>query len=156
MNRVLAFFSIAVFSIFVGSQVTEGALLLPHWKTLSAPEFYAYYAKFGHGIGGFYTVLTVVAALISAIIAGYCAYKKSPALKYALLSVLLSAAFVAFFYIYFKGANQQFFDASLNPEQLKAELISWGNWHWIRVGIEMLALVFLVLTLNVLTAKSQD
>lgn len=78
-------------------------MLLPHWKTLAAAEFYAYYAEFGPGIGSFYTILTVLAALITVTIAGYCVYKKSPALKYALVSVLLSVAFVAFFYVYFKG-----------------------------------------------------
>lgn len=55
---------IAIFSIFVGSQITEGALFVPYWKSLSTEAFYSYYNEFGPGIGQFYTVLTIVAAAI--------------------------------------------------------------------------------------------
>lgn len=153
MNRVLAFLLIAVFATFLGSQITEGALLLPYWKTLPANEFFGYYSEFGPAIGQFYTILTIIAAVIPVFLGIYCFVKKSPALKYSLVSILFSVTFVAFFYIYFKDANQQFLDAALNPDQLKAELRIWGNWHWVRVFVEFLALVFLILTLNILTGK---
>lgn len=153
MNRLLSFGLIAIFAAFVGSQITEGCLLLPYWKTLPAADFYGYYAVFGPGIGKFYTILTILAALIPLFIGTYCFIKKSPAFKYALLSVVFTIAFVAFFYIYFKGANEQFLQGTLAGPELKSELKVWGNWHWVRVGIEVLATIFLALSLNVLTRQ---
>ena len=156
MNQILGFFLVAVFAIFVGSQLTEGFLLLPHWKSLPAAEFYAYYAGFGPVIGRFYTILTIVAAVIPILLSIYCAVKKTRALRYAMVSSLFTIAVLAFFYIYFKGANQQFLDAALEAEQLKAELITWGNWHWSRVGMEFLALLFLILALNRLKTEKRS
>ncbi|MEO1516579.1 MAG: hypothetical protein AAFV95_16250 [Bacteroidota bacterium] len=154
MNRILAFCSIAFFSIFIGTQVAEGALLVPHWKSMSSDEFYEYYAQFGPMIARFYTILTIAAALIPVLVGGYCFYKKSAALSYSLVSIFLSVAFIAFFYIYFKGTNQQFYEAAFGPEQLQAELIIWGYWHWTRVLIEFLALLFLILSLQILTKEA--
>ena len=80
MNRILGYFLITIFSIFFGSQITEGFLLVPYWKTLPASEFYKYYSKFGLIIGRFYTILTVIATLIPIFISIYWIYKKSKAL----------------------------------------------------------------------------
>lgn len=153
MKRSLLFISIAIFSIFIGGQITEGCLLLPYWKTLGATEFYVYYAQFGPSIGKFFTVLTVIAALIPLSYSIYCFAKKSPALKYSVVSTSFAILFVAMFYIYFKDANQQFYDSAFSPEQLKSELITWGQWHWLRVLFEILSLAFLIVTFNVLSKK---
>jgi len=153
MNRILGFFFSAVFSIFLGSQITEGCLLVPYWKTLSATEFYEYYSQFGSIIGRFYTTLTVIAALIPICSSIYCFYKRSRALTYALISSFFTFLGIALFYMYFKDVNQQFFDANFNASQLKSELEIWGNWHWMRVILECIALIFLLLTFNILTNK---
>ncbi len=156
MNRVLAYFSIAIFAIFLGSQITEGALLVPYWKTLSAPEFYHYYFEFGKTIGSFYTVLTLIAALIPVFVCMYCYLKKSAGLRYSIIATFFTFSFIAVFYIYFKGVNQQFYNATFNAIQLKSELNTWGNWHWFRVFLESLALTFLILTFNVLTTEKSQ
>jgi hypothetical protein len=153
MNRILGYFLIAVFSIFFGSQVTEGFLLVPYWKTLSATEFYEYYSQFGLIIGRFYTTLTIIAALIPVSISIYCFYKKSKALTYSLISTVFTFLCIAVFYMYFKDTNQQFFYASFNPAQLKSELETWEYLHWFRVILELLALIFLILTFNIFTKK---
>ena len=59
MKPILLYILVAIFAIFIGSQITEGVLLLPYWKSLSATEFYVFYNNFGQKIGDFYTVLTV-------------------------------------------------------------------------------------------------
>ncbi|MFN0729332.1 hypothetical protein [Polaribacter gochangensis] len=153
MNRALGYFLIAVFSIFFGSQVSEGFLLVPYWKSLSAPAFYKYYSQFGLTIGRFYTILTIIAALIPVSISIYGFYKKSNALTYSLISTVFTFSCIALFYIYFKGINQQFFNASFNPTQLKSELETWEYVHWFRVFLELIALIFLMLSLTVLTKK---
>jgi len=147
MKQFLLFFSVTIFSIFIGSQITEGALLVPYWQSLSSIDFYSYYYEFGPFIGQFYTVLTIIAALIPIIISIYCKSIKSNALKFALVSSFFAILFVSSFYIYFKDTNELFYQATLNDIELKNELVIWSYWHWGRVFIECLSLVFLILTI---------
>ena len=146
MKKFMLFFSVSIFSIFIGSQITEGALLVPYWQSLSSIEFYSYYNEFGPFIGQFYTVLTIIAALIPIVISVYCKSINSNALKFALVSSFFAILFVSSFYIYFKGTNELFYQAALNDIELKKELIIWSYWHWGRVVIECLSLLFLMLT----------
>jgi len=146
MKSFLSFVLLAVFAIFVGSQITEGVLLVPYWQSLSTLEFYSYYSKFGPSIAKFYTFLTILAALIPISIAIYCKLKSKEALKNALISSFFAILFIASFYIYFKGANDLFYQATLNDTELKNELLTWSHWHWSRVIIELLSLLFLILS----------
>jgi hypothetical protein len=145
MKQFLSFFSVSIFAIFIGSQITEGVLLVPYWQSLSSTNFYTYYNEFGATIGQFYTVLTIVAALIPVFFSVYCKSINSKALKYALVSTLFAVFFVASFYMYFKGTNELFFQAAFNEIELKNELVIWSYWHWGRIIIECLSLVFLIL-----------
>lgn len=36
LKQLIRYFSVSIFAIFIGSQITEGFLLLPYWKSLSA------------------------------------------------------------------------------------------------------------------------
>jgi len=122
MNQLVSYLLVAFFSIFVGSQLTEGVILVPYWQSLSAEAFYSYYNTFGPGLGKFYTVLTIIAALIPILLAVYCYRKQSGALKLALISTFFALLFVACFYVYFKGANQLFYDRSLSEQELEQGL----------------------------------
>ncbi len=148
MKQSFAFYLVAIFAIFLGSQIAEGVLLVPYWQSLSAKAFYSFYQKFGPSIGRFYTVLTIIAALIPLSMALIFFLKKSPAFKYAFASASFALLFVASFYIYFKGANTLFYQAALNEELLAMELIRWEKWHWSRIGIELLSLICLILAFS--------
>lgn len=148
MNRILLILLVAIFGIFVGSQITEGILIVPFWKTLSKIEFYEHYTRFGPSIGFFYTVLTILVFLIPITVSIYCYFKNKKALKYSILSSICALLFVSFFYVYFKEANQQFYDNAFDAIQLKLELETWGKWHWFRVLFESLSLFFLILSIN--------
>ncbi|WP_074407710.1 hypothetical protein [Aquimarina megaterium] len=156
MNRILFFLSIAIFSIFLGSQITEGFLLVPYWKTLSRTEFYDYYSKFGTTIGKFYTILTIITVLIPLCTSIYCFFKKQYALKYSLISTFFAFLIIVIFYVYFKDTNQQFYKATFHADQLKSVLGSWEYWHWLRVLFEFLSLIFLILALNILDQKNNE
>jgi len=148
MKRIVLFIGLAIFSIFIGCQIAEGALLVPHWESLSPNDFYAYYNEFGPSIGQFFTVLTIIAALIPIILTVYCVKIKSRATVLAAISTFLAILFVSSFYIYFKDANELFYQAALSEIELKAEFKTWKTWHWGRIVIEMLSLVFLILAMN--------
>ena len=144
MKLQSSYLLVAIFSIFLGSQITEGIILVPYWQSLSAQEFYNYYQEFGPLLGQFYTPLTIIAALIPIILSIVCFIKKSSALPYFLVSTCFSLMFIACFYLYFKGANELFYQAAFQEENLRQELIIWSKWHWTRVGLEFLALLFLI------------
>jgi len=147
MKQFLLLLSVAFFSVFIGAQITEGALLIPYWQSLSPSVFYSYYNEFGTTIGKFYTVLTIIAALIPIVLAIHCKFTNSAGLKFALLSSLFAVLFVASFYVYFKSTNESFFQSAFDDEMLKAELVVYGKWHWGRVVIECVSLFFLILAL---------
>ena len=132
----------------MGSQITEGFLLVPYWKTLSKTEFYDYYLNFGPPIGKFYTVLTFIAIVIPVSISIYCFLQKHTALKYSLISSFFAFLIIALFYLYFKNTNQQFYEAAFNTNQLKSVLRTWECLHWVRVVLEIISLAFLVIALN--------
>jgi len=139
----------------VGSQITEGFLLVPYWKSLPMAEFYDYYTQFGPAIGRFYTILTIISVLITVCYSIYCFHIQAVAFNYSLISSFFCLLIIAIFYLYFKGINQQFYEFGFSDAQLKSVLSSWQMWHWIRVIFELIALVFLILTINSLT-KAQN
>lgn len=146
MKHILLYSCVAFFAFFVGSQVTEGALLVPYWKSMPAEDFYAYYHEFGPLIGRFYTVLTIVAALIPISISVYCKLNESRAFTTSLIPSFLAVLIIACFYVYFKGANGLFYEATLSDDALQQELVTWGRWHWGRVVVEIACLVSLLWT----------
>jgi hypothetical protein len=145
MKNQLNYFLIAVFSIFLGSQITEAVLLVPYWQSLSADEFYTYYQKFGPSINRFYTVLTIIALVIPIGLSTYYYRSKSPGFRFSLMSSLFAILFVACFYIYFKGTNELFYQSVFDQADLQRELINWSRWHWGRIVLETLSLLFLIL-----------
>ena len=147
MKQFLRYASVAIFSVFIGSQITEGVLLVPYWQSLSSADFYTYYGEFGPSIGRFYTVLTIVAALIPILLSIYCRSVSSKALQLALYSSFFAVLFVSSFYLYFKGTNELFYQGAFSDVALKNELIAWSYWHWGRIVVELVSLVFLVLSL---------
>jgi len=152
MKQFLIYFSIVFFSIFIGSQITEGVLLVSYWKSLSSTDFYTYYNQFGPSIGTFYTILTITSALIPISYSIYFKLKKSTAFKYAFASSFFAVLFIASFYIYFKGANESFYQAAFSDVELKKELVIWSYWQWGRIAIEIISLTFLILSFT----KIQD
>lgn len=146
MKTILSYILITLFAIFVGSQITEGVLLVPYWQSLSANEFYRYYNNFGHQINSFYTILTIIALLIPLFTVAYIKINKSKGINFAIISIAFAFLFLATFYIYFKDTNALFFASALNEIELKKELIIWSYWHWGRVILECISLFFLVLS----------
>lgn len=148
MHKFLSYFSIVVFSIFIGSQITEGVLLVPYWQSLSSADFYYYYNQFGSSIDSFYRVLTITAALIPIGLSIYCWFTKSNALIFALCSALFAILFVSFFFLYFKDTNQMFYQAAFSDTELEREFVLFSYWHWGRVVFECISLLFLILSFN--------
>ena len=148
MKRILVSLSIVIFSIFIESQVTEGLLSVPYWKSLSNTEFYEYYSTWGPSINKYYSILTIISVLLPISYSIYYAFHKSSALKYFIASAFFAVLILGFFFVYFKNINQQFYAASFNDDQLNSVLHTWGFLHWARVLVEFLSLSFFLIAVN--------
>lgn len=148
MKPYFHYFAIVIFSIFFGSQISEGVLLVPYWQSLNSSDFYIYYKHFGPLINQFYTFVTISAVVMPIIISIPFYLSKSSGFIYSLISTLFAILVLACFYIYFKSTNELFFNAALNEGDLKSELIVWSKWHWTRVFFEFISLLFLVLAIK--------
>lgn len=156
MKQFLIFLSVIVFSIFIGAQITEGVLLVPYWQSLSSSDFYTYYNQFGSSISQYYTTLTITAALIPLFFTIYLKLINSNAFKFSLISTFFAFLFVVSFYLYFKDANELFYQAALSDMELKDELITWGYWHWGRIVIEFVTLFFLIISFYTIQNRSNS
>lgn len=148
MKQYLLYSAIVTFSIFIGSQITEGVILVPYWQSLSSSAFYNFYSDFGPLIGAFYTVLTIAAALVPVVLAIYSKRINYRAFKFAVGSSVFAILFIAAFYVYFKGANELFYQSAFSESELKAELVTWSYWHWGRIVVEVISLTFLILSIG--------
>lgn len=147
MKQFLLYFLITIFSIFIGSQITEGVLLVPFWQSLPSADFYSYYSEFGPSIGLFYSVLTIIAAIIPIFLAVYCWKTKSNGLSFAVISSIFAILFVSCFYVYFRDTNDLFYESAFSDIELKKELVTWSYWHWGRILVEFASLTFLILAI---------
>jgi len=146
-ERIILYFAVSIFAIFIGSQITEGVLLVPYWQSLSSSDFYSYYEQFGPSIGKFYTVLTLLALAIPIVFSYYIKSGNAIALRFALLSTFFALLFVGAFFIYFKNTNTLFYEGTLNDNELQKELTVWSYWHWGRILLECLSLSFLIIAI---------
>jgi len=146
MKQYLLYTAVTIFAIFVGSQITEGMLLVPYWKSMSSADFYSYYQQHGPAISSYYTGLTIISLIIPIVVAVYSKSISVPAFRYALYSSLFAVLYTTSFYIYFKGANNLFYQAAFADTELIKELTTWTYWHCGRALVECLFLVFLILS----------
>ena len=142
-QQLIRHICLGFFGIFVGAQIVEGALMVPHWLSMNPSEFHEFYSTFGPGIGRFFTILTVIAALIAIGIAIKDWKQKSDGWVYSIIAALLMIICIAMFYIYFKGANELFYAAPMDVQEMQDQLGRWSDIHWARVGLEIIALVCL-------------
>lgn len=145
--EIVRFLSVASMGIFVGSMLTEGFVLVPYWRSVSAADFFAWYAANGQRLQGFFAPLTIIAAVLAIAAAIVSLWEGNPNKWFALLAAVISVAIVSTFFLYFKNANASFATANLGVEELEKELTRWSIWHWSRTGLSFVAFAFSLLCL---------
>lgn len=138
--KILLILSTCTLGIFFGAQLTEAVLIVPYWKDLSANSFFELYKTYGKKIHFFYAPLTILATFfpISTLVYSLLYNSKTDFLLW-LMAAFTFIFFVTYF-LYFKEANIRFTTRAFSNDELPKALIIWGNWHWVRVVFEALAL----------------
>lgn len=148
VSETLLLLSCGTLGIFLGAQITEACLIVPFWKSLNADEFFKFQRNYGKAVHSFFAPITILAAFIPLISAGYHVFYQFDNLLLFGLMGLSSLAFFSTFFLYFKHANRRFAERDVSNEKLPFELRRWGNWHWVRVCFEFITFGCSLLLLN--------
>ena len=138
-SELIHILSTAGIGLLVGALLTEGCLLVPYWRSLSADRFHALYRELHPLLYRYFTPLTVaplVLSLIAVVIGLVISGSKS---WLTLTAGVLMVWVTATHEVYFKKANSQFAAGSLSPDALSNELARWSAWNWFRVGLGLMA-----------------
>lgn len=134
LEFILQTLTTSVIGLYAGSLLTEGVILVPYWRRMSAEDFFSKHSEMGPSLFKYFaplTTLAVILSVITAIVAGGC---------HVYAAGLCVSALIIFF-LYFKKANASFADHSLANDALAGELKKWATWHWIRTVIIIAALI---------------
>ena len=146
-EEILHLLSAGILGIFVGAQICEGALFVPYWKSMPPKDFFEMHRIYGKKLYQFFAPLTIVATIIPIVTAIYAVTNSTNGYVFSLLMGIFSVLFFSTYYLYFKEANKRFAEESISYVELPMELNRWGQWHWSRIGLELIAFIFSLLGL---------
>lgn len=127
------FLALLALGLSAGAMLAEAAILVPYWQSLSADQFFDWYANHAGLLVAFYSPLQIASAVLAVVATGLSALRRRPARPWALAAVL-SLVVIGLFFVYFKDANAGFADRSVAQQDLPAALQTWGAWQWARVA----------------------
>jgi len=138
MFELLSLCSCIFTGLFAGALLTEAGILVPYWRKMAPGEFLALHHTMAPSLQQFFTPLTILGALLPTItlVAGWLS-GTTPNL-YWWVSATLAASALAFYFGFFKSANQRFADGK-DPAEAKTTLAQWARWHNLRTLFAILA-----------------
>ena len=148
VSEALQFLSAAGLALFVGALLTEAVVLVPLWRSLRPQEFFVLHAAHAHRLYGFFAPLTAAATSLAVVAAVTSAIAGRPGRLTAVLAAALTLVILSTYFLYFQRANARLAAASIEPEDLPAELARWASWHWFRTAIGLVALASSLLSLG--------
>lgn len=145
LGELLPSLAVASLGIFVGAMLTEGLVLVPYWRSLSAEAFYSWYQANDKRLLGFFGPLTWLAALAALAAAGISWWTATAGRWYAVAAAACMLVVVSMFFVYFAQVNAAFSQGSLPASELRVALKRWATWHWLRSGFSLAALAAAIL-----------
>lgn len=142
------FLSAAGIGLFVGALLTEAVVLVPMFRSLRPPDFFALHAAHAHRLYGFFAPLTATATCLAVVAAVTSVTSGHPGSLAAVVAATLTLVILSTYFLYFRPANASFAVASIKPEDLAAELARWASWHWFRTAIGLVAFASALLSLR--------
>lgn len=146
--EILKLLTVISIGILFGALLTEGCLLVPYWRSLSADRFYALYKDLYLRLYRFFTPVTIAPLLTNLATIISCIILSDRHKWLAIVSGAFYFGAAASHEFYFKNANTQFANATLAPDELATELKRWSAWHWMRTGLMALAFLTSLIVLK--------
>ncbi len=137
--EILKLFSAVSIGILFGALLTEGCLLVPYWRSLSADRFYALYKDLHSRLYRYFTPITIAPLLTNLATILWCVILADTHQWSVIIPFIFYLCAAASHELYFKNANTHFANATLSQDDLTTELKRWAGWHWVRTGLMAVA-----------------
>ena len=124
-----------------GALVTEGAVLVPFWRSLAPAAFLAWYRQHAALLFRFFGSLEIVTTLATfgALAARW--YATGSLDTWLGFAAVLCVAVLLVFPLYFQRVNVSFERGSIALDDVGPELARWARWHWSRTAMALGAFV---------------
>jgi hypothetical protein len=133
--------AVIVLGVTSGALVTEGAVLVPFWRSLAPGAFLVWYREHAALLFRFFGSLEIVATLatLGALAVRWQA-TGSTDLRLG-VAVALCIGVLLVFPLYFQAVNARFETGAIAPDDVGPELARWARWHWLRTAMALGAFV---------------
>jgi hypothetical protein len=139
LYELLQLLGAGLLGLLVGALLAEAFLLVPVWRSMPSDAFFAAHSDYGPRLYRFFAPLTIAAtatAMIAAIASLAAPY---PGRWGTLLAGVLAIGMLGLYFAYFRRANGRFAEGRMTAQELSEELRRWAMWHWVRVGLGLVA-----------------
>lgn len=137
----VALFAVVALGLAAGAMLTEGAVLVPYWRSLPPEAFFAWYADNAGRLFEFFGPLEIVSALLAIAAALLSLFRRRRSGVPLAAAAVLAVAVLAFFPLYFEDVNGGFEAGTIPLDRLADELARWSAWHWTRTVVGIAAFV---------------
>jgi hypothetical protein len=144
----LAVLAALVLGLSAGAMLTEGAVMVPHWRALPPEEFLRWYGDNASRLLMFFGPLEIAGTVLALAAAVLCRLRRAAGIGLLAAAAVLALAVLVPFPIYFRDVNASFAVASIGSGWVGEELARWAAWHWIRTALGMGAFVAAVLAVR--------
>lgn len=134
MLDFIEFFTVVMTGLLAGALLTEARILVPYWKTMPPAEFLRLHHTMASSLFGFYAPLTIAGSALPIVTSILNIAFKDPSSAWWLVSGLCAISLLAFYFGFFKKANQTFADTS-DATVAEAVLKKWAFLHNLRTLI---------------------
>ncbi len=134
--------------ILVGSLLLEAMVFVPIWKKMDPKLFLDQHTDMSPIIYAYFNPITILGTLTPIVTGIYIFLLEDNFAWLQLVPGIVGLTLLLIYYIYFKAANQSFFDGSVGIDGLSKELMRWGNWHWLRTILGIFGFIISLIILN--------
>lgn len=139
-GEVVRTLSLAALGVYAGAMLTEAMVLVPHWQSLPADDFFAWYAANDKRLLDYFGAVTSIMAVLALAASGASLWEGHPARWYTVFVAVVAVGLVLLFPLYFADVNAAFAAGAVPTAELPAALSSWAFLHWIRTVFSFIAL----------------
>ena len=124
--------------LLIGSLLAEAFILVPYWREMDSAEFLKLHGSLGPKLYGYFAPLTILGTIIP-IAAAVTPIILGAPVGLSIIPAFLVSTMLVIYCAYFKGANHSFETGSVGIDGVAEELRKWAQWHWVRVGLGLVA-----------------
>ncbi|WP_026753066.1 anthrone oxygenase family protein [Sediminibacter sp. Hel_I_10] len=144
MKKILPFIAIIASAAFVGNMITIGLSHCVHWQSLDPITFMeTFKVDFPLLLGP--TAVTLMPGFLATLSLVILTKDNKEAKRYylyAFLGLLLTIIQTA---VYHLPMNFDFMELKYSAAEATSKLQGWVFFHWVRIGVAIMAAVFLIL-----------